>query len=60
MTNAEKFQEIFGYDAIKVWDKPENEFLEWLNNEYNKCIYCIYNKNYERCTEVECILDETN
>ena len=55
MTNAEKFQETFGYYATEMWAKPEKEFLEWLNNEYNKCNNCRnYNKNYERCTEVEC------
>ena len=34
MTNAEKFQEIFGYYATEMWAKSEKEFLEWINTDY--------------------------
>lgn len=33
MTNAEKFQKVFGYYATEMWAKPEKEFLEWINEE---------------------------
>ena len=33
MTNAEKFQKVFGYYATEMWAKPEKEFLEWINAE---------------------------
>lgn len=33
MTNAEKFEQIFGLYATELWSKPEKEFLEWLNAE---------------------------
>ena len=33
MTNAEKFQKVFGYYATDMWAKPEKEFLEWINAE---------------------------
>ena len=38
MNNAEKFQEIFGYYATEMWAKPEKEFLDWANAEYNTTI----------------------
>ena len=31
MTNADKFQQVFGIYATELWAKPEKEFLEWLN-----------------------------
>ena len=34
MNNAEKFKQIFGLYATKLWAKPESEFLKWLNAEY--------------------------
>ena len=34
MINAEKFKEIFGCYATEIWSMPENEFLDWLNSEY--------------------------
>lgn len=34
MNNAEKFKEVFGYYATEMWAKPEQEFLNWLNAEY--------------------------
>lgn len=34
MTNAEKFQSIFGRYATEIWALPEEEFLKWLNDEY--------------------------
>lgn len=33
MTNAEKFQKVFGYYATEMWAKPEKEFFEWINSE---------------------------
>lgn len=36
MTNADKFKEIFNCYATELWALPENEFLIWLNNEYNE------------------------
>lgn len=33
MTNAEKFQKVFGYYAAEMWAKPEKDFLEWVNSE---------------------------
>ena len=32
MTNAEKFQAIFGRYATEMWALPEEEFLKWLND----------------------------
>jgi len=36
MTNAVKFQEQFGLYATELWAKPEKEFLDWLNAEYEQ------------------------
>lgn len=33
MTNAEKFQSVFGIYATELWAKPEKDFLIWLNSE---------------------------
>lgn len=33
MTNAEKFQKVFGFYATEMWAKPEKDFLEWINSE---------------------------
>ena len=35
MLNADKFKQIFGTYATALWALPENEFLEWLNAEFN-------------------------
>jgi len=46
MTNAEKFQKVFGYYATEMWAKPEKEFIEWVNAEAleqscdNDCEHC--------------------
>lgn len=34
LTNAYKFREIFGIYATELWAMPEQEFLNWLNAEY--------------------------
>ena len=31
MTNADKFESVFGIYATELWAKSEKEFLEWLN-----------------------------
>ena len=31
MTNAEKFQEVFGIYATEMWAMSEQDFLKWLN-----------------------------
>jgi len=33
MNNAEKFKQIFGLYATKLWSMPESDFLEWLNRD---------------------------
>lgn len=54
MTNAEKFQKVFGYYVTEMWAKPEKEFLEWviaeaLEHEQN-CVKC---KHYFHCCNVD-------
>ena len=34
MTNATKFEKIFGIYATELWSMTETEFLIWLNNTY--------------------------
>lgn len=34
--NREVFKQIFGIYATELWAKPESEFLEWLNERYQK------------------------
>lgn len=36
MTNSERFRKIFGVYATEIWALPEEEFLQWLNNEERK------------------------
>ena len=31
MTNAEKFQKVFGIYATEMWSMHEQDFLKWLN-----------------------------
>ena len=38
MNNATKFKELFGVYATELWSKSENEFLDWLNKEYDEQI----------------------
>ena len=33
MTNADKFEQLFGIYATELWAMPESDFLEWLNKE---------------------------
>ena len=33
MTNAKKFEQIFGIYATELWAMPEEDFLKWLNAE---------------------------
>lgn len=33
MTNAEKFERLFGLYATELWSKSEKDFLAWLNEE---------------------------
>lgn len=33
MTNAKKFEQIFGIYATELWAMSEEEFLAWLNTE---------------------------
>ena len=37
MTNADKFKNIFGLYATKLWSMPEKDFLKWLNSEAVNC-----------------------
>lgn len=63
MTNAEKFEQIFGIYATELWAKPELEFLEWLNNNYyldeesqqkGKCFKCTRcNNKYYTTAELK-------
>lgn len=61
MNNAKKFQEVFGYYATEMWTKPEKEFLDWINAEYNTTIKTNertgrwidddpYHHKYHRCS----------
>lgn len=36
VSNADKFQTTFGFDATVMWAMPEGEFFEWLNAEYKE------------------------
>lgn len=33
MTNADKFEQLFGIYATELWAMPESDFLKWLNEE---------------------------
>ena len=33
MTNADRFQQVFGLYATEVWAFSEKEFLKWINEE---------------------------
>lgn len=33
MTNAEQFEQLFGFYATELWSLSEKEFLQWLNDE---------------------------
>lgn len=33
MTNAKRFEQVFGMTATELWSLPEQRFLEWLNDE---------------------------
>ena len=35
MTNAAKFNEVFGVYATETWAMTESDFLLWLNREYS-------------------------
>lgn len=35
MTNGDLFENIFGIYATELWSMTENDFLNWLNAEYN-------------------------
>lgn len=37
-SNAEKFKQIFGIYATELWAMPEEEFLEWVNNDFNNAL----------------------
>ena len=58
MTNADRFQQIFGLFATEVWAFSEKEFLNWLNAEppeltvkaITKCGKCVnYDKSEQKC-----------
>ncbi len=43
MTNAEKFQEVFGIYATEMWAMSEQDFLKWLNTDAPQaCQDCKY------------------
>ncbi len=35
MTNAEKFQEVFGIYSEEFWSMPESQMLLWINSTWN-------------------------
>ena len=57
MTNADKFQQVFGIYATELWAKPEKEFLEWLNAstepEREKGKWVVINK-FDDCLYAKC------
>lgn len=33
ITNAEQFEQLFGFTATELWSLTEEQFLNWLNDE---------------------------
>ena len=33
MTNAERFENVFGMKATEIWSLPLQRFVEWLDDE---------------------------
>ena len=67
MTNADRFQQVFGLFATEVWAFSEKEFLNWLNQEppeltvkaITTCGKCAhYDKANEKCIKYEEIMFE--
>ena len=40
MNNAEKFKQIFGIYATELWAMSEEEFIKWINSNFN-CDVCV-------------------
>lgn len=52
-TNAEKFHNIFGRYATEIYALPENEFLEWLNEECNENEVFPLNLKHFKCSQCD-------
>lgn len=55
MTNADRFQQVFGLFATEVWAFSEKDFLNWLNEEssldddtYDITIHCESKEEHDK------------
>lgn len=50
MDNSDKFEEVFGIYATELWSMSEQDFLDWLNDEYKDPIQRVC----DNCQEFDC------
>ena len=65
MTNADRFQQVFGLFATEVWAFSEKDFLNWLNEEppeltvkaITKCGKCVkWDDDNEVCKKLKTVM----
>ena len=50
MRNSDKFEEVFGVYATELWSMSEQDFLDWLDDEYKDPLEMMC----ANCQEFDC------